>query len=371
MPEDYYKTLGLAKGASAEEIKRAYRAQALKYHPDRNKDAGATDKFKQVSEAYHVLSNPKSRSAYDKYGHSGVSREGSPFGGFDFRFGGFDGLGDIFESFFGGSQRGRGPKKGADIAANVTLELHEVLKGAEKSIKLQHRTACKQCFGSGAKKGSGTTVCVVCAGHGRVERTQRAIFGQFRQVTACDRCAGTGEVISDPCQQCQGSGRTLSAEQIKLSIPPGVESGNRLRLEGRGEAGERGAQPGDLLVNIKVKRDKRFQRDGKHLKVNYAINVAEAALGAEMEVQTLDGTAKLTVKPGTGHGASTRLRGHGLPPLNGGPRGDLIVTFRVDMPTSLTGQQRELFERLKPTLKPGGPHKPGLFSRVRDAILGD
>lgn len=371
MPEDYYKTLGVDRTASPEQIKRAYREQALKYHPDRNKEDGAAERFKQASEAYGVLSDPKRRGAYDKYGHAGVSGSGSPFGGFDVRFGGFDGLGDIFETFFGGGAPRRGPKKGRNVTASVTLELREVLTGASRDLETQHRAVCRKCHGSGAREGSGNTTCGECGGHGRVERIQRAIFGQFRQVTACEPCAGTGEMVEDPCQQCQGSGSTLATEHIRVSIPPGVESGNRLRLEGRGEAGDRGAEPGDLLVNIKIKKDKRFKRNGRDLKLNYSINVAEAALGAEKEVETLDGTAKFAIKPGTVHGASVRIKEQGLPPLNGGVRGDMVVLLNVDLPTNLTDEQRELFQQLQPTLKPGGPQRQGLLSRVKDALLGD
>ncbi len=367
MKRDYYEVLGVSRDASQEEIKKAYRRLALKYHPDRNKSKEAEEKFKEISEAYAVLSDPEKRRLYDTYGHAGIDERYSQedifrSARFDDIFSdlGFGGIDRIFEMFFGGGGA-QAPRRGADLRFDMEITLEEAAKGAEKVVSYRRLETCGRCNGTGAEPGSGRVTCPQCGGSGRVGFTQRTPFGTYSQFTTCSRCRGEGRVVERPCRECGGAGRVERVRRLSVRIPPGVDSGARLRLAGEGEAGERGAPPGDLYIVVHVREHEVFKRAGSDLYVEVPITFSQAALGAELEVPTIDGDReKLRIPAGTQTGEVFRIKGRGMPVLNGYGRGDLLVKVVVRTPTKLSREERELFERLAELEK----EKRGVLRRI-------
>jgi len=330
--------------ASDEALKRAFRKLAFQYHPDRNKDPGAEEKFKEINEAYQVLSDPEKRRRYDHYGRVDIE------GGFpDF---GFGGLGDVFESFFGGfgtpfaRTAQRVPHKGDSLQSHLTLSFKEAVFGCSKEVEMQRIEFCSSCHGIGSKPGTNPETCPDCRGTGQVRRVQQSIFGRFTHITTCSRCGGSGTVISNPCPQCQGRGRIKVKQRIRVDIPAGVDDGQRLRLDGEGSAGLYGGPPGDLYVTFSVKPHNLFQRDDSDILYELSINFAQAALGDEIRVPSLDGRVDLKIPPGTQSGKIFRLKGKGIPHIDGKGRGDLLVKVDIITPQRLDKNQRRLFEEL-------------------------
>ena len=354
MAKDFYGILGVAKSASADEIKRAYRKLARQYHPDVNKDAGAADKFKEINEAYQTLSDPNKRSQYDYYGTAGGpgGPGGAGFGGFDgFDFsgggqGGFGEFGDLFDMFFGG-QGGRraAPERGADLRYDLRISLEDTAKGREKEISIPHFVSCSTCKGSGAKPGSSPKKCATCNGSGQVKRSQRTILGSFTQVVPCSSCQGSGQKIDKPCTTCHGQGREKKTHQVKVKIPAGIDSGYRLRVAGAGDAGAKGAPPGDLYIFIIVEPHPLFNREGANLFFRTKISFTQAILGAEIEIPTLAGKAKLKIPRGTQPNTNFRIKDKGLPSLNHREHGHLYVLAEIEIPTKLNRQQEELLKK--------------------------
>lgn len=358
--EDYYRLLGVEKNASDADIKKSYRSMAMKYHPDRNKDDPATAeaKFKEIKEAYEVLSDPKKRSAYDQFGHAGVDGSMGMGGG----RGGFtaesfsDVFGDVFGDIFGGGrQRGSSPQRGADIRYNLELTLEEAVTGTEAKIRVPVLVGCRECDGTGAKKGSSPIICSTCHGHGQVRMQQ----GFFSIQQTCPTCHGSGKQIKDPCGVCRGAGRVEETKTLSAKIPAGVDTGDRIRLAGEGEAGERGAPAGDLYVQIHVKDHPIFTRDGANLYCEVPISFATACLGDEISVPTLHGKVLLKIPAETQTGKLFRLRGKGIKPVRGGGQGDLICKVNIETPVNLTREQKALVEQLNASLTGGGKqHSP-------------
>jgi molecular chaperone DnaJ len=351
--KDLYETLGVAKGASQDEIKKAYRKLARQHHPDANPgDADAEERFKEVQHAYDVLSDPEKRKQYDSFG-SANGRPG-PGGGFNFSSEGFDfgdlgDLGDIFGGLFGSrgraqQQRGR---RGSDLEVEVRLSFEDSLKGVETTIPVELETACRECNGSGAKPGTAPILCPECHGRGVVSQSQ----GLFALSQPCPRCRGNGTVIEDPCPRCHGSGRERRTKRYTVKIPAGVKDGSRIRLRGKGEAGYGGAEAGDLYVVTRVAPSKTYSRRGDDLVVEIAVPFSDAALGAKAEVPTPDGPVTVKVKPGTVDGTMLRVKGKGAPRLKGSGRGDLLARVKLTVPKKLSKKQRELLEELQ---KAGG-----------------
>jgi len=346
---DYYEILGVDKNASAEEIKRAYRGLAKKYHPDLNpNNAEAEQKFKEANAAYEVLSNDTERSKYDRYGHAGVNNQGGSqgFGGFEDIF---DDIFDIFGGGFGGGStqsRKTGPVRGADLRYDLTLEFEEAIFGVEKEIKVRRNENCSTCNGSGAEPGTHKETCAKCNGKGQVQYVQQSPFGQFVRVGTCDACSGTGEVIKEKCHTCRGTGKEMKDKKIKVKIPAGVNDESIISVRGEGEGGLRGGTPGDLYIYIYVNEDEIFQREGNNIFLNIPISYSEAALGAEIEVPTLEGKEKYTIPQGTQTGTRFRFKNKGVPNLRGVGRGDLYFTVDIKVPTKLSDRQKELLIEL-------------------------
>ncbi|MFP3868489.1 MAG: molecular chaperone DnaJ [Desulfobacteraceae bacterium] len=336
---DYYQVLGVNRDADAEEIKRAYRRQALKYHPDRNPgDQQAEDKFKEAAEAYEVLIDPAKRRIYNQFGHAGL--RDVHLGGFSDFEEIFSSFGDIFEDFFGfGRRQGqRRARQGADLRYNLEISFLDAVFGLETDIEVSKSIVCGTCEGTGVKPGSRKQTCSFCGGHGQVSQNR----GFFRVNTTCPHCRGTGSVITDPCAKCHGQGRIKQKKKVHLKIPPGVDNGTRLRLRNEGSAGEYGGQPGDLYIDLRVTPHPRFSREGSHLFCRIEVSFVQATLGAEIEVPTLSGKSRLTIPPGTQPGASFRLPGEGVPSLRHNSRGDLVVELDLKTPQELTPKQEEL-----------------------------
>jgi len=352
---DYYEILGVPKDASKDDIKKAYRQLALKYHPDRNKSPDAEEKFKEISEAYAVLSDDEKRLQYDRFGHAGIDSRYTAediFRGVDFEdifrdlgFG-FGGMGDLFERFFGrgfGYER-RGPQRGLDLRYDLELTLEEAAKGIVKDIKVYRTERCGICNGSGAKPGTPINSCPECRGTGQVQYTQSTGFARMIRIETCRRCHGKGQMVSVPCNECRGMGVTQRSRMISVKIPAGVETGSSLRLAGEGEASVEGGPAGDLYVVVKVKPHRYLARDGDDLIYEASIGFAQAALGAEIEVPGINERLRVKIPPGTQSGTLIRLRGKGMPHLGGLGRGDELIRIKVQTPTHLTKRQRELLE---------------------------
>lgn len=353
MARDYYEILGVDRNADKEEIKRAYRRLARKYHPDVNKEDGAEERFKEINRAYEVLSEPETRSRYDRFGEAGVS---SAAGAGYQDFGDMGGFADIFESFFsgfsggmGGQQvrRRTGPARGDDLRLDLNLDFREAVFGGEKEIRISHLETCAPCSGTGAKPGTRPRTCATCSGSGQVRRATRTPFGSFTQVSICPTCNGSGQVIEDKCDVCGGSGQKQEAKKLKINVPAGVDNGTRLRVSGEGDAGMRGGPPGDLYVYLFVNEDAEFQRDGINILSEIKINYLQAILGCRMEVNTVDGPAELFISPGTQPNTVVTLENKGVPRL-GNPvsRGDHLITVHIEIPTKISAEERELLEKL-------------------------
>ena len=376
MPEqkrDYYEVLGVSKGASDDEIKKAYRKLAKKYHPDMNPgDKEAEAKFKEVNEAYSILSDSEKRARYDQFGHAGVDPNygaGGPGGG----FGGFDmgdiDLGDIFGSFFGGgfggfggstSSRRNGPQKGESLRASLTISFEEAAFGCEKEINLNRTEECEACHGSGAEPGTTAETCPDCRGTGVVRVQQRTGGFAFSSTAPCSRCRGTGKIIHTPCKACGGSGSVKKTKRVTVSIPAGIDDGQAISLRGQGNAGKNGGPAGDLIVAVHVKPHPQFHRDGTTVLYEQPVTFYQAVMGAELEIPTIDGKVKYNLPAGTQTGTTFRLRGKGIPELRGRGRGDQYVTIRVQVPTSLNGEQKEALRAFAEAMGEDVPEESGL-----------
>ena len=355
---DYYEVLGVAKNASDEDIKKAYRKLAMKFHPDRNPDdKGAEEKFKEAKLAYEILSDADKRSAYDQFGHAGVDQQAGMGGGFGGGGSGFaDAFSDIFGDIFGGGGGGNRRDRvyrGADLRYNLEIGLEEAARGTETKIRIPTLEECGTCHGSGAKPGSQPTTCTTCGGHGQVRIQQ----GFFSVQQTCPRCGGTGKMVTDPCPTCHGEGRVKKHKTLSVKIPAGVDSGDRIRLAGEGEAGVNGGPAGDLYVVINLKEHPVFKRDGDDLHCEMPISFASAALGGEVEIPTLDGHAKVKIPPETQTGKVFRLRGKGIKGVRSAAPGDLLCHMLVETPVNLSERQRELLREFE-SLAPGRNNNP-------------
>ncbi len=375
--KDYYKILGVERGASKEEIKKAYKKLAKKYHPDVNGDADAAEKFKEINEAASVLGDDQKRAQYDQFGSSGSQFSGFDYGGFDFSnftegMGGFD-FGDIFDAFFGGGFSGmrsrRGPRRGRDLRYDLEINLDDAYRGAEKTITLQRLTKCEVCDGTGARSKADIEECPDCHGTGYTQRTQRTIFGMMSTRTSCRTCGGTGTYITAPCSACKGEGRTRQSSEIEVKIPAGISSGSRLRIVGGGEAGEAGAMPGDLFIVIHVKNHPLFERHGDDILMEAPISYIQAALGDEIDVPTIDGKAILKIPAGTQSHTVFRMKGKGMPSIEGYGRGSQLVRVVVQVPKRLTPDQKRILKEFSDVSgdKVKAPHK-GLFKKIKEVF---
>ena len=361
---DYYEVLGLSKGASEEELKKAYRKLAKKYHPDVNPgDKDAEAKFKEINEAYGILSDPEKKARYDQFGFAGVDPSyggGGGMGGMGFDMGDID-LGDIFGSFFGGGFGGQrkadpnAPQRGASLRASITIKFAEAMTGCEKEISLNRMETCDSCRGTGCASGTTAEVCPDCRGTGQI-RIQRGGGGfAFSTTAPCSKCRGTGKLIHQPCPDCRGEGQVRRQRNIKVRIPAGIDDGQTISMRGQGSGGLNGGPAGDLLVNVSVLPDRRFQRDGNNIYTERPVSFTQAALGASLEIETIDGKVKYDLPAGTQPGTVFRLRGKGAPSVNGRGRGDQYVTVQVQVPTNLTGQQKDALLEYARTMGEGSP----------------
>jgi molecular chaperone DnaJ len=372
MARDYYEILGVERNADKEEIKRAYRRMARKYHPDVNKEAGADERFKEINRAYEVLSDADARARYDRFGEAGVSGSaGIP------DMGDMGGFADIFESFFSGfaspgqqARRRSGPQRGEDLRYDLKLDFREAIFGGEKQIKITHLETCTTCNGSGAKPGTRPRTCSTCGGTGQVRRATRTPFGSFTQVSTCPTCSGTGQVIEDKCDSCHGAGVVQKTKNLKITIPAGVDSGTRLRVTGEGDAGQKGGPAGDLFVYLFVQSDSEFEREGINILSTIQISYLQAILGDKVTVETVDGKKPLTIPPGTQPDTILTLEGLGVPKL-GNPvaRGDHLIRVKVNIPhpSKLHGEEREILEKLLERQKGSG--NKGVIEGLIDSIF--
>lgn len=371
--KDYYEVLGVIKSASDEDIKKAFRRLALEYHPDRNSDPDAGERFKEINEAYQVLISKEKRSVYDRFGHAGLADTVGAGSGFD-GFGSFDGLGEIFDAFFGGfgteSRAKKRPRKGGDIEIVVTLSFEEAAIGATKELTLSRIQVCESCRGARSEDGLNPEPCTTCRGTGQVQRAQKSLFGQFVQVVGCPTCRGDGELIENLCRQCRGRGVERKTASLDVNIPPGVEDRNQVRISGQGDVGSNGGPPGDVYVSLNVKGDKVFVRDGANLLLSISINFAQAALGDTVEIPTLQGKTNLKIPVGIQTGAVIKLKGQGVAKLNGTGIGDLLVNVNVSTPKSISKEERVLFEKLDKTLVKGTviEDAKGWMDRLKDTF---
>jgi molecular chaperone DnaJ len=361
---DYYETLGVGRNASADDLRRAYRRLAKQYHPDVNKDDSASDRFKEINEAYAILSDDERRAAYDRFGHSGVQGYATDFG-----------FADIFEEFFGfatgGRRSRRAPRRGADLRYDLTLEFEEAMTGVEKRIDFSRQEVCSACQGSGAEPGTSPVRCATCNGAGEVRQVRQTFLGSMVNVGTCPTCSGSGETIATPCRACGGRGLVRNRVERVVPIPPGVDEGTQVRLAGEGEPGANGGPHGNLYIVVHVKPHRYFRRRGDDILLDVGINVAQATLGARITVPTIDGEETVSITAGTQPGKVLRLRGKGAPHLQRGGRGDQMVILSVDIPRSLSADQKELFERLGETMGNGVvPQERGFLDRLKDLLGG-
>lgn len=357
---DHYAALGVGRNASAEEIRSAYRRLARQYHPDVSaaSDAG---RFKEITVAYEILSDPEKRQRYDMFGDSELG-EGSGFG-----------IDDLFNTFFGGARRReRGPVRGADLRLQIELDLEEAVTGVEKTVRVPRQETCGHCNGSGAEPGSKSSTCPTCSGRGEVRQVQQSVFGRFVSVTTCPRCGGSGRAIDRTCTQCRAEGRVQAESEVRVGIPAGIDDGQQIRVGGEGESGMRGGPPGDLYVLVRLREHEHFKRDGDDLIHVLRITPAQAVLGDDLSVPTIDGQhAQVRIPAGAQHGQSVRVRGKGVPRLHASGRGDQLVYLEVSVPRSLTKEERALYQKLR-ALRPAAEAErdDGILGKVRDAFGG-
>lgn len=375
---DYYEVLGVDKGADEQALKKAYRKQAMKYHPDRNPDnKEAEEKFKEVNEAYEVLSDSSKRQRYDQFGHDGVNNQGGfggqgygggqGFGGFEDIFG--DMFGDIFGGGFGGRPRRRGPERGADIRHSITIEFEEAAFGKKAAIKLNRTEECDECHGSGAKAGTGKKTCPTCNGQGEVRTVQRTPFGNIASTKTCSTCEGSGEVIESPCNKCHGKGNIRKVKTIEVDIPAGIDDGQMIKLQSQGELGSKGGPRGDLYIVVNVKNHSVFTREGFDIYFDMPITFVQATLGDEIEVPTLDGKVKYTIPEGTQTGTTFRLRERGIKKLRSNSRGDQYVKVVIDTPTRLNEEQKKLLREFAKACGEEVHEKKRTFGQKVEAFL--
>ncbi|MBM4434302.1 MAG: molecular chaperone DnaJ [Chloroflexi bacterium] len=357
---DHYAVLGVDRGATADEIRSAYRKLARQFHPDVSADAAAAERFKEVAQAYEILSDPEKRQRYDMFGAS----EFGDAAGF--------GIDDLFNTFLGGTRRReRGPVRGADLRLQVDLDLEEAVAGAEKVVRVPRQETCGRCHGSGAEPGAKTATCGTCGGRGEVRQVQQSLFGRFVTVATCPRCAGAGKTVDQLCTECRGEGRVHAEREVAVQIPAGIDDGQQIRVGGEGESGMRGGPPGDLYVLIRLREHQRFRREGDDLLHVLRVTPAQAALGDAVTVPTIDGgAAQVKVPAGSQHGQSVRLRGKGVPRLHGSGRGDQLVYLEVVIPRSLTKEELSLYQKLKQLRRDPERQDDGILGKVRDAFGG-
>ncbi|MHB9033652.1 MAG: molecular chaperone DnaJ [Anaerolineae bacterium] len=366
---DYYEVLQIPRDASKDDIRTAYRKLARQFHPDVSKDPDAEARFKEINEAYQVLNDEEKRSLYDRFGHQAVNQGagGQGFGGFD-----MGGFGSIFEDFFGFGQRtGRpGPSRGADLRYDLEITFEEAVFGKKHELNIRRMETCPACHGSGAEPGTTPIRCPDCNGSGQVRRSQQSIFGAFVNVTTCPRCGGRGETVSTPCTTCHGLGRVEQERKMQVEIPAGVDDETRIRLSGEGEPGVNGGPPGNLYVILHVKPHAFFTRREDDILLNMNINIAQAALGAEIEIPTLEGSDKLKIPSGTQTGSVFRVKGKGVPHLQRRDRGDEVVIINIQVPTNLDANQKRLIKELGKTLGTESvvEEEKGIFDRIRGAL---
>ncbi|MFH1747520.1 MAG: molecular chaperone DnaJ [Planctomycetota bacterium] len=370
--KDYYEVLGVRKNSAPEEIKRAYRQAAHKYHPDKSKEPDAESRFKAASEAYEVLSDPEKRSRYDQYGHAGLNGVGmhdfSGMGVEDI----FSIFGDLFGGAFGGMGRARGrAEHGIDIQTVVEIDLKDVATGVEKTLRFERADFCERCGGQGAEPGTQRRTCDTCGGYGQVERQTSMGFFTTRTVTDCPTCHGRGDTVEKPCTACQGSGRAMRERVLNVKVPPGIHNGQSVRVRGEGEPGRVGSVRGDLRCEVRVRPHEFLQRDGDHLLCVLPVSFTQAALGTQVEVPTLTGTASLRIPPGTQHGKVFQLHGKGLPNLRSGQSGHEIVQVVIEIPKRISREQKDLLRRFAATEDQNVlPESKGFFERVKEYLTG-
>ena len=370
---DYYEVLGVSKTASKEEIRKAYRKLARKYHPDVNKESGSEEKFKEVKEAYEVLSNDQKRAQYDQFGHAGAQGQG--FGGGGFSADDFGGFGDIFDMFFGGGRRRdpNAPRQGEDLQYTMTIDFEDAVFGKEMDIHIPKEETCDTCQGSGAKPGTSPDTCQHCSGTGQLNIEQQTPFGRVVNRRVCHHCQGSGKLIREKCTTCGGTGSVKKRKKISIKIPAGIHDGQQIRVSAQGEPGKNGGPPGDLYVVIHVKEHEFYERDGDNIFCEMPLTFAQAALGDEIEVPTLYGKVKLKIPAGTQTGRIFRLKGKGVPNLRGYGQGDQHIKVRVITPTNLSEQQKKLLREFNELAgnQPPGEHEESFFQRVKKAFKGD
>jgi molecular chaperone DnaJ len=363
---DYYELLEVGRDASAQDIKRAFRRLAREIHPDVSEEPDAEERFREVAEAYQVLSNSETRELYDRYGHAGLRGGGFSPGTFD-----FGNLSDIFSAFFGDDLFGGASRRarGADVAAEVAIELTEVATGTTREVPFQVAVPCGRCGGNGAEPGTTISTCPGCGGSGRVQQVSRSVFGEFVRAQACPRCGGAGRIVEQPCAECDGAGRVLDERTLEVTIPPGIHDGQQIRLSGAGHVGSEGGRAGDVYVRVRVKPDPRFVREGDDVFSTVELTIAQAALGATLTTDTIEGPVELEFEPGTQAGELRVLRGKGMPVLQGFGRGDHRVIVNVVVPRRLTDEQRRLLEEFE-RLSTDETYRPdeGFFEKLKSAF---
>jgi len=374
---DFYEILGVQKGASADEIKKAYRKVAMQFHPDRNPgDKAAEEKFKEAAEAYEVLSDTDKKAQYDRYGHAGVSGNGRGGVNMDDIFSQFGDIfgDDVFGNFFGGGQRGRGGQRsrgvrGSNLRIKLKLTYEEIAKGVTKNIKVKKHVSCTTCSGSGAKDKGSVQTCGTCGGSGQVRRVQNTFLGQMQTVTTCPTCNGEGSTVTAKCATCKGEGRVYGEETVTIDIPAGVQEGMQLNISGKGNAGERGGSPGDLIILIEEEQHKELHREGLNAAYELHISFTDAVFGTQVEVPTIDGRAKIKIPPGTQSGKVFRLKGKGFPAVNSYEKGDQLIHVNIWTPQNVTGEEKALLDKLSQSsnFKPNpDKNEKGFFDKIRE-----